>query len=275
MARLEAEQVWGKYHDYEYPKLSIVIPTYNSAANLDLTLERIMIQDYLDLEIIIVDAGSTDRTLEIVRGYRDNRISICTVSGYHRAEMLNKGISQAEGQYINFLFPGDYYIYKETLKFMMALALDRQRPHLVFCGTLLRDGEHEPTAFFSHMSLRVLKTGEQPAALQSCWFRTDVFETIGKFDTAYHVRAPFELMCRFVLEGHLRAISCRRILVDHERRLVTRRAVKEHFFETFAILDKYFGIVPILQWFVIQRDWMLFLRLWWRGVHFSIMGKKT
>lgn len=273
IARLEAESIGNKYHDYEYPKLSIVIPTFNSATMLDMTLERATMQDYPDLQIIIVDAGSTDGTLELVRSYRDDRIAICTVSAYNRAEMLNKGISQAVGQYINFLFPGDFYIYKETLKFMMALALDHRKPSLVFCGTLIRDGRSEPKILFSHLSLRLLRMGEQPATLQSCWFRSDVFDTIGKFDPYYGVRTALDWMCRFGLQGNLKAVSCRRILIDYERRTVTKKTLKNHFIDTYKVIKDHFGITAALKWIFVQREWGNFLRVWWRTIKYSVMGK--
>lgn len=272
-AKLEAENIGEKYHDYEFPKLSIVIPTYNNATSLDLTLDRIMIQEYPDLEIIIVDAGSTDGTLEIVRSYRDDRILIATVSSYQRAEMLNKGISQAVGSYINFLFPGDYYIYKETLKFMMALALDHHKPQLLFCGTLIRDGKNEPKVNFSHLSLRLLRMGEQPTALQSCWFRSDTFDIVGKFDPDYKLRTGYEWMCRFALAGDLKALSCRRILIDYERKVLSKNALKNHFMDTFFIIYRYFGALATIKWLFVQRDWMNFLKVWWRSLKYSIVGK--
>lgn len=232
-----------------------------------------MLQEYPDMQVIIVDAGSTDGTLELVRSWRDDRISICTVSSYNRAEMLNKGISQAVGVYVNFLFPGDYYIYGETLKFMMALALDHKKPSLLFCGTLLRDGRQEPKIQFSHLSIKLLRKGEQPTTLQSCWFRLDVFEIVGKFDPYYGLRTSMEWMCRFCKKGNLKAISCRRILIDYERRSVTRTALKRHFIDTFEVIKDHFGIWQAVKWLFNQREWMQFIRGWWRGVKYSVLGR--
>jgi len=97
--RQEMPQKWEellqseeKYQDYEFPRVSIVIPTYNSTEKISLTLESVLNQHYPDFEIITVDAGSTDRTLEVIKNFRDERIHIYSVSGFQRYEMLNKGV---------------------------------------------------------------------------------------------------------------------------------------------------------------------------------------
>ena len=90
-----------KYHDYEFPFVSVIIPVYNNAQSISATLESVLEQDYPLFEVVVVDGGSSDRTLEIVKSYHDDRIHIYTVSGYERYEMLNKGITQAKGRYLN------------------------------------------------------------------------------------------------------------------------------------------------------------------------------
>ncbi|MCB1112696.1 MAG: glycosyltransferase, partial [Chlamydiia bacterium] len=221
----------GKYQDYEYPKVSIVLPTYNCAQVIGLTLESILNQEYPDFEVIIVDGGSTDRTLEIVKNYREEKVRIFSVSGFQRYEMLNKGISQGTGAYFNFLFPGDYYIYRKTLKYLMGMALDYQSPHMVFCGTMLRGGKTDLKIMYRHLSASLLKKGHQPTSLQSCWLHADVFKKIGKFNTTLKLRGGFDLFCRFVLHHHLKTVSTTRVLTDYDLRLVTRPMIATHFWE--------------------------------------------
>ena len=108
------EQDRYKYQDYQYPTVSVVIPCYNHSAKIALTLDSILGQNYPKFEILVIDAGSSDRTLQVVKNYRDERIHVYSVSGYRRYEMLNKGISQASGTFVNCLFPGDFYIYPDA-----------------------------------------------------------------------------------------------------------------------------------------------------------------
>lgn len=265
--------VEAKYHDYEFPKVSIIIPVYNCSQSITTTLESLLNQDYPDFEIVIVDGGSTDRTLEVIKSFKVDKVHIYSVSTQDRYEMLNKGISQSGGIYLNFLFPGDFYIYKETLKHMMAVALDHDRPSLVYCGTLLRDGKTEIKLLFRHLSLKLLRKGQQPTSLQSIWFKNETFRKIGKFNTSLGLRGGYEMLCRFSLHHGLRAVSTNRVFTDYDLRWVTRKLVVRHFWETMCTIYKYFGLLDTFRWFFYQKDMARFAKLWLRSVKMAFLGR--
>jgi len=257
-----------------YPKVSIIIPTYNCSQLISLTLESLLLQDYPNFELIVVDAGSEDRTLEVVNSFKDERISIYSVSVYQIYEMLNKGISQSDGQYINFLFPGDYYIANTTLQIMMNLALDFEMPSMVFCGTLLRPGKDDPKILYRHLSLSLLRKGIQPTSLQSCWFHRSTFALIGKFNTELTIRGGYELFCRFSLHHNLRTVSINRVLTDFDLRSITRAQVIAHFKETLYVINKYFGWFSVVRWLFVQKDVKRFLGLWMSRLKIAVLGLK-
>jgi glycosyltransferase involved in cell wall biosynthesis len=89
------------------PKASIVIPAYNASPFIQDTLNSVLNQTYTDFECIVVDDGSTDNTLDIVRGFSDSRIFLIqqTNSG-GPAKPRNAGLARAKGEYI-FLFDAD------------------------------------------------------------------------------------------------------------------------------------------------------------------------
>lgn len=263
----------NRYQDYEYPKVSIIIPTLNCSQLISQTLESLLTQDYPDYEILIVDAGSTDRTLEVINSYHSHRILLFSVSDYQRYEMLNKGISHASGLYLNFLFPGDFYITKNTLKTMMSLALDKDRPALVYCGTLLRDGKSEVKILYRTLTLELLKLGQQPTSLQSCWFSIETFALLGKFNATLKQRGGFDLMCRFMLNNKLHFVSTNHIFTDYDLRWVTRANVLRHFWESFLIIKKYFGVTTTLHWLLKQRDTSRFIRLWVKSLRVAFLGR--
>ncbi len=272
--------IWQKLHysnpqymDYEFPKVSVIIPAYNCAQIIDLTIKSVIDQDYPNFEIIIIDGGSTDRTLEVVKGFNNEYIHIHSVSRFQRYEMLNKGITHSSGTYINCMFPGDFYVNQYTLRTMMQIALSADLPSLVFCGTLLRDGIKEPKILYRHLSLKVLRKGQQPTSLQSCWIHHDVFEKIGKFNTHYQLRGGFDLMCRYSLYGGLRTKSTSHVLTDYDLRHVTRKMVIVHFRETLYILWKYFGMKAVAKWLFIQKDFYRIFRLWGRSIKSAFLKK--
>lgn len=262
-----------KYSDYQFPSISIVLPTLNCSQSVNLTLDSILAQDYPGIEVVVVDGGSEDRTLEIIKGFRDDRIKIFSVSSHARYEMLNKGISQATGQYICFLFPGDFYIHNDTLRYMMSVALENELPHLVYCGTLIRDGRREVKILFRGLNDRSLQRGNQPTSLQSCWFRKEVFQEIGKFDPNYTLRGGFDLFCRFAKTRNLRHCSTYRILTDYDLRLVSRGMILRHFWETLLTVFKYYGLLAAFLWLFRQKDTSRFFRLWFRSFRVAFLGR--
>lgn len=267
---LQSEQ---KYSDFEYPKITTILPTFNCAETIAATLDSVLKQNYPDFELIIVDASSTDHTLEMIKGEHSERVRIYSDSEYQRYDMLNKGISHATGEYINFLFPGDFYLYREAFKFMMNLALDNEKPHLVYCGTLLRDSKSDVKTLFRPLNLKLLKRGQQPTALQSCWFRKDTFEIIGNFDAGLTLRGGFDLMCRFCLNGDLNAIGKNRIITDYDLKWAPRNLIFQHFWESMRIIRHYFGPLTTLYWFFYQRDMSRFLKLWLTSVKRAFSGR--
>lgn len=82
--------------------VSIVIPNYNKGAYLEDTLNSILSQTYNNLEIIIVDDGSTDNSVEILKKYEiyDNRIKVYYNEHLGKIEAINYGVSKANGDYI-------------------------------------------------------------------------------------------------------------------------------------------------------------------------------
>lgn len=259
--------------DSDYPKVSIIVPTQNSATLIADTLESLLSQDYFNFEVIIIDAASTDRTLEIIRSMKDERVRIYSVSSYARYEMLNKGITHAYGAYLNFLFPGDFYIHKSVLKDTLRLAVADPKPFLIYGGTMLRDGKSETKILFRELTIDLLKSGRQPTSLQSCWFRSDMFREIGKFNTELEQRGGYDLLCRFLLNGNMTFKSSSRVVTDYDLRAVTRKTVVKHFFETMKIINKYFGASYVLKWLYNQNDSTRYIKLWWKSVRVALFGK--
>ncbi len=92
-------------------KVSVIIPIYNAHEFLTSALESIVAQDLREIEIICVDDGSTDRSLDIIKAFkdRDQRIRIITENNAGPAAARNKGLSRARGKYIFFLDADDFY----------------------------------------------------------------------------------------------------------------------------------------------------------------------
>jgi hypothetical protein len=211
--------------------------------------------------------------VQVVKNYRDPRIHLYVLASENRYVQINKGITQATGEYINVLFPGDFYIDTHVLTVIMETALEKEKPHLVYCGALLRDGRSDPKILYRPFSLDNLRKGKQPTSLQSCWFRKDVFSLLGKFSPKYTMRAGFDFMCRFLLNGSLTFAASNKVMTDYDLHLITRSMICDHFKETSRAIYSHFGFIALSKWFISQKNFKRFLGSLWKSVKIAFSGQ--
>lgn len=101
-------------------KISIIIPVYNTEAHLTRTLDSVCCQDYNNLEIIVVDDGSNDASLQLCEQYqsKDPRIIIYKQDHQGVSAARNLGIAHATGEYIGFV-DSDDWIEKDMYSFLL------------------------------------------------------------------------------------------------------------------------------------------------------------
>jgi glycosyltransferase involved in cell wall biosynthesis len=91
------------------PTISVVVPAYNGERTILKTLESIKKQTFSDFEIIVIDDGSTDRTVELVNTVKDERIKIFSYKNGGLPVARNRGIAHAQGEYIAFIDADDLW----------------------------------------------------------------------------------------------------------------------------------------------------------------------
>jgi glycosyltransferase involved in cell wall biosynthesis len=170
-------------------KFSIITVNYNNRDGLLHTIESVINQTYGDYEFIIIDGGSTDGSLEIIKQY-------CSYITYWVSEPdkgiyngMNKGIVQAKGTYINFMNSGDFFFENDTLE-----KIDRLMDNSdIIVGKdfhqNLKNGEH----FVSIAPLRISMATFYMSTLphQSAFIRRCLFHKAG-YDETLHIVADWK-----------------------------------------------------------------------------------
>lgn len=128
------------------PKVSVVIPTYNRANKVRKSVESVLAQSFTDLEVIVVDDGSSDETGQTLQHEFGDRIRYYFQPNQGVSVARNKGIAEGKGEWIAFLDSDDLWE-KEKLEWQLK-ALDRFGPE---CGACYTDVQ-----FFNHSETRTM-----------------------------------------------------------------------------------------------------------------------
>jgi glycosyltransferase involved in cell wall biosynthesis len=143
------------------PRVSVVIPTYNRAGKVPEAIKSVLAQTFSDLEVIVVDDGSSDDTGKIIRELFGDRVRYFAQPNQGASVARNKGIEEARGEWIAFLDSDDLWE-RDKVEWQLK-ALERFGPHCRGCYTDVR--------FFNHQESRTM------FQLAECSYRHE--ETMG------------------------------------------------------------------------------------------------
>lgn len=132
------------------PKVSVIIPTYNRAANVRYGIDSVLAQTVTDLEVIVVDDGSSDNTGALLRETYGTKIRYYFQANHGASAARNRGIEEARGDWIAFLDSDDLWE-KDKLEWQFK-ALERFGPQCAACYTDVRIFNHPESRTFFQMA---------------------------------------------------------------------------------------------------------------------------
>jgi glycosyltransferase involved in cell wall biosynthesis len=179
------------------PLVSIITPSYNQAPFLEATLRSVLDQDYPRLEYIVVDGGSTDGSLEILRRYETRLAAWISEPDRGQTDAINKGFALATGDILAYLNSDDTYCPDAVTE---AVAYLQAHPEvgMVHAGAFYIDQVGHPVARFpsaptSHLDLR---RGAPKIAQQAAFFRAEVWKMVGPLDPSFFYAMDYDLWVR-------------------------------------------------------------------------------
>lgn len=187
------------------PRLTILTPSFNAARYIGESVESVARQAYPDLEHIVLDAGSTDGTLDILRSHASLRVICEPDAGAHDA--MNKGIRRASGEVVGFLNTDDIYPAGILSIVGQAFADDPSLDVVVGRTVVFEEGERgsrrvvvaRDHARENGFWLPELLFGAP--GFNGRFFRRRVFERIGEFRNDYYISADRHFLTRIAIAG--------------------------------------------------------------------------
>lgn len=237
-------------------KISIITVTYHAEATLERTLQSVAQQTYPDIEHLIIDGASTDRTLEIASQYPHAIVVSKPDKGLYDA--MNKGLQRATGDYLCFLNAGDKLHSKETLAHIASSVSDDSSigviygdTHIVDAqGLFLRNRRLTPP---EHLTWQSFKDG-MLVCHQAFYINRQIALP---YDTTYRFSADFDWCIRCMKEGEKRDMQNLYVhepLADYLAEGMTTANHKASLKERFKIMAKHYGLLPTIG----QHIWFIF-----------------
>jgi glycosyltransferase involved in cell wall biosynthesis len=170
------------------PIISVIIPAYNAQNTIIETISSVLNQTFTDLEIIVIDDGSTDKTCEYVRAINDRRIKLFAYENGGVAKARNRGISHVQGEYIAFLDHDDLWT-PDKLEAQISALIESPDAGVAYSWTVSMYSEEDPVRY--HQSDKIYFEGDvYPQILLSNFIangsnilvRAKAVKSIGDFD---------------------------------------------------------------------------------------------
>lgn len=197
-------------------KISIITATWNSGATVRDTMESVLRQTYTQIEHIIVDGGSKDNTMDIVRELEPRyggRLRYISERDNGLYDAMNKGIAMATGDVIGILNSDDFFS-SDNIVATLAAELADMEIDAVYGDIHYVDDDDlsKCVRYYSSRTFRpwMMKLGFQPAH-PSFYCRRSVYERHGSFDITFRVAADFEHLLRVL---YIQRIRTRYIPLD-------------------------------------------------------------
>jgi glycosyltransferase involved in cell wall biosynthesis len=192
------------------PFFSVVIPTYNRAGSILEAVDSVLVQDHPNLELLVVDDGSTDNTGELLkaRAQTDPRLRYIFQENAERSRARNNGIDQAEGQYICFLDSDDVYLENHLSSFYKELE-KREFPVVMLYGNPISevDGKRvEEIPYKTTTGLPVESFIKSAVPSQTTCIHRQILSEF-KYDPDFKIGEDVELFCRVASKYPIEHIS--------------------------------------------------------------------
>lgn len=186
-------------------KVSIITPSFNQAPFLKQCIESVLNQDYPNIEYIIIDGGSNDGSVDIIKQFEDNIAYWISEADEGQSHAINKGFEKASGEIIAWLNSDDLY-FPDAVSTAVKRFEENQNLSLFYGNCVFIDKEGAFLRYFteteSYNKHRLLNYSDyimQPTT----FFKRKHWKNVGKLDESLHFTMDWDLWCKLCTQGEV------------------------------------------------------------------------
>lgn len=240
------------------PLVSIVTVCYNSVDTIEKTIQSVVSQTYDNVEYIIVDGGSTDGTVDIIKKYDKQIARWISEPDEGISDAFNKGIAMASGDWIELLNSGDMFFDNQIVSQLSDIV--KRHPEFLIITGFSKFGKI--TIPKKKISNKSLLSKRALISHQASFVHRSVYDEVGYYDKSLKIRMDYDFW--------LRALKCRRfyfwdkILVDYAEGGLSGSDVRLFYREERIINKKRLSMYPFLNFVILLK---LYCKLMMGGNH--------
>jgi glycosyltransferase involved in cell wall biosynthesis len=189
----------------DMPLVSIVTPSFNQSRFLEAAIRSVLALDYLHIEFIVIDGGSTDGSVEVIQKYADKLAFWVSEPDMGQADAVNKGFAQAKGEIFAWLNSDDTYepyAVSEAVGFLQ----ENSRIGMVYGDAYFIDEKGRVIGRFpaAQTNYRRLRRGYVHIPQQAAFWRASLWKQVGALDTSLYFAMDYDLWVRLARISELR-----------------------------------------------------------------------
>ncbi|MBN2145990.1 MAG: glycosyltransferase [Anaerolineales bacterium] len=274
-----------------WPQISIITPSYNQAPFLERTIRSVLLQGYPNLEYIIIDGGSTDGSVEIIRKYEPWLAYWVSEKDYGQSQAINKGLRRSSGEIIAWLNSDDIYLPGALSRVVEEMQSSQAAIVYGECKLVDQNGDfiadyrtENPVTFKNLIHYWKYHYGcpPQPAV----FFRRCVVDTVGYLDESLHYALDYEYWLRVAQRYTFEPVHA--VLANYtvhpdsktgkgfepfmQETYLSGRKHAQHLPLSARILYRVFGLRAMKARHLLQNGFEAYQRLDWPGVRRWILA---
>jgi glycosyltransferase involved in cell wall biosynthesis len=186
------------------PLVSVITPSFNQAAFLEETICSVIEQDYPQFEYIIIDGGSTDGSVDIIKKYANYLTGWVSERDKGQTDAINKGFARAKGEILAWLNSDDTYQPGAITQAVTCL-MDHPEVGMVYGDANFIDANGKIIGRFpaAQTDYKRLRRGYVHITQQAAFFRADLWKRVGPLDPTFYFAMDYDLWVRLAAQAPL------------------------------------------------------------------------